>query len=89
VLIQARYELIADRLALAREFNESFEIFELAGYLAAEIESLLKTGALAQNLTGAFLVRIEGRFGDLLLEFIELSLLASTSRNSALPHCVF
>ena len=90
VLIQARYKLIADRLALTRKFHKSLQVFELAGYLAAEIERFLQTGALAQDLAGTFLVGIEVGFGDLLLEFIELSLLAvDVKETSALPHCEF
>ena len=90
MLIQIRYELIADRFALTREFHESFKIFELAGYLAAEIDGFLQTRALAQDLAGAFLVGIEVGFGDLLLEFSQLPLLAlDVKETSALPRCVF
>ena len=90
VLIQAGYELVSNRFALTSEFHESFEICKLAGYLAVKIQGFLKTGALAQDLAGAFLIGVEVWFGNLLLEFIELSLLGlNVKETSALPDCVF
>jgi hypothetical protein len=86
--LQLRCELVAYGFAFAGEFHQRFTVFELCGYLAAEIERLLKAGTLTEDLAGAFLVGIEVGFGNLLLYLIQLTLLCiQVKETSALPRC--
>jgi len=90
MLIQTRRELVPDIFPFPGQFNESLQVFQLAGYFFAEIESFLKAGAFAQDLAGALLVGIKVGLSDLFLNFIELALFGlDVKETSALPRCVF
>jgi hypothetical protein len=83
-------KLVADRLAVAGEFHQRFDVFELACDFKVELKGFLDAGALLIDLTGALLIRPEVRLRDDLLQVVELAFLSrSVKGTSALPRYGF
>src|SRR5262249_10787798 len=74
-LLQMRSELVEHRLAFTRKLHQSLHIIDALRYLPVNVEILFEARALLKDFAGAILIGPEVRFGNLLLQFIELLLL--------------